>query len=87
MTCNIINVLEKTEEPKTWNFYWQGETKLIFWSTGKTAKKIGRSVGKMKITLFDSYGYVTCKFSTWVEIHPRLNSTLPIVKALFVVTC
>ena len=34
-----------------------------------------------------SKGYVTCKFSTRVEIHPRMNSTLPIVKALFVVTC
>ena len=37
--------------------------------------------------------YVTCKFSTrveihpGVEIHPRMNSTLPMVKALFVVTC
>ena len=32
-----------------------GETKLIFWSTGKTAKnKVGRSVGKIEIILFDS---------------------------------
>ena len=32
-----------------------GETKLIFWSTGKAAyKKVGRSVGKIKIILFDS---------------------------------
>ena len=34
-----------------------------------------------------TWGYVTCKFSTRVEIHPGLNSTLPMVKALFVVTC
>ena len=32
-------------------------------------------------------GYVTCKFSTRGEIHPWMNSTLPMVKALFVVTC
>ena len=32
-------------------------------------------------------GYVTCKFSTQGEIHPGMNSTLPMVKALFVITC
>ena len=32
-------------------------------------------------------GYVTCKFSTRVEIHSELNSALPMVKVLFVVTC
>lgn len=32
-----------------------GETTLIFWSTGETAKK-GRSVAKIKIVLFDSQG-------------------------------
>ena len=32
-------------------------------------------------------GYVTCKFSTQVEIHPGLNLTLPMVKALLMVTC
>ena len=31
--------------------------------------------------------YVTCKFSTRVEIHPGMNSALPMVKAVFVVTC
>ena len=34
-----------------------------------------------------TWGYVTCKFLTRVEIHPGLNSTLPMVKALFVVAC
>ena len=34
-----------------------------------------------------SQGYVTCKFSTRAEIHPEPNSTLPMVKVLFVVTC
>ena len=33
-----------------------------------------------------TWGHVTCKFSTRVEIHPELNSTLPMVKAFFVVT-
>ena len=32
-------------------------------------------------------GYVTCKFSARGEIHPRMNSTLPMIKVLFVVTC
>ena len=31
--------------------------------------------------------YVTCKFLSPLEIHPGLNSTLPMVKVLFVVTC
>ena len=30
--------------------------------------------------------YVTCNFSTQIDIHPRLNSALPMVKALFLVT-
>ena len=30
---------------------------------------------------------VTCKFTARVEIHPGLNSILPMVKVLFVVTC
>ena len=34
-----------------------------------------------------SKGYITCKFSTRIEIHPEQNSTMPTVKALFVVTC
>ena len=29
------------------------ETKLIFWPLGKTAKKKQRSVGKIKVILFD----------------------------------
>ena len=32
-------------------------------------------------------GMFTCKFSTESEIHPGVNLTLPMVKALFVVTC
>ena len=36
-----------------------GESKLIFWSSGKTAKKIGEIVGKIKI-LFDSQGWIFC---------------------------
>ena len=31
--------------------------------------------------------YVTCKLPAWVEIYPGLNSSLPMVKALFVMTC
>ena len=33
-----------------------GETKLIFWPTGRTAKKnwVGWSIGKIEIILFDS---------------------------------
>ena len=31
-------------------------------------------------------GYITRKFLTWSEIHPGMNSTLPMIKALFVVT-
>ena len=42
-------------------------------------------VGEMIPTL--SNGYVTCKFSTRGEIHPRMNSTVPMVKAVVVVTC
>ena len=43
----------------------------------------------MKIFGDDSVGigYVTRKFLIQVEIHPGLNSTLPMVKALFVVAC
>ena len=35
-----------------------GETKLIFWPTGRTAKKnlVGWSIGKIDIILFDSQG-------------------------------
>ena len=35
-------------------YFYLSETRLIFWSMGKTTKKERRSVGKIKIISFDS---------------------------------
>ena len=54
-----------------------GETKLIFWSTGKSRvgrsvkSRVDRSVGKIKIVLFDFWGWYFFKNNIFHGKHRR----------------
>ena len=58
-----------------------------FFSNNWNQRSIHSTCKTLKPALQQTKGYVTCKFSTRGEIHPGVNSTLPMVKVLFVVTC